>query len=84
MCTISSDNCTLCEDSNNRTKDASCDCLRGFWDDGNETCEICPKNCIECADDTNCSECVISATITRELPLCTCPDGYYDNNTDDC
>lgn len=25
-----------------------------------------------------------SNTVARELPLCTCPVGHFDNGTDDC
>lgn len=45
---------------------------------GSNTCGACVNTkCHSCAKPTVCEVCRYSIP-ARELPLCVCPDGYYD------
>lgn len=41
----------------------------------------CINNCSVCSDGTTCTTC---ASITRELPNCTCKSSYTESGTTDC
>ena len=46
----------------------------------------CPSKCVLCTGVSACTLCkgISSGTGARVVPVCNCPDGYFNNGSDNC
>lgn len=54
------------------------DCGTGkYYDSG---CLDCLPLCLNCSDSSSCDICkgTLNDVMSRSLPICDCPQGYYD------
>ena len=45
-------------------------------------CEDCPLECALCSSPENCSKCIVTHFLIGEACESSCPNGYYENETD--
>ncbi|KAL4487130.1 hypothetical protein ABPG72_001582 [Tetrahymena utriculariae] len=78
-CSVSSNNCKTCSDSNRVPP--FCNCVQGYFTKIDGTCAPCSQICKTCTlTATNCTQCF--ASNTQPAPGCACLDGYTYIGTD--